>query len=86
MTSVVERIRICKALDVDAALDASPYTPPGEWKANGRWADTREIALASLHKVRVAQRGVYTKAERAESKQWLLDNGWSLPGTQSNDP
>jgi hypothetical protein len=78
MTSYAKRIDILRRLDVDAALAASPYTPPGGFKDNGQPADTRETALAGMHKARVSLRDTFTPAERMESVQWLLNNGWRV--------
>ena len=74
-----ELIRICRQLDVDAAMKAGPLhaTPTGGYNLRGEYHDARTIVLASLHKVRVAQRSVYSKAERQASMTWLQENGYT---------
>ena len=41
--------------------------------------DTREIALAGLHKARLMVRKPFTKQELAASRDWLLSNGFDVP-------
>lgn len=83
MSTISDRIKWCKQLDVDAALAASPYHPPGGRKDNGQWADTREVVLAGLHKARSVQPDVFTSAEVLESIAWLNNNGWKVPKDKS---
>jgi len=78
MLSDAEKIRITRALDVDAALAGVSVKPPGGYKDTGEWAGQREVALAGLHRARIAQPRHFSKAERQRSKQWLLDNGWRV--------
>lgn len=74
-----ERIRILRDLDVSAALACTPKKayPRGGPKDNGEFADTREIVLAAMHKMRVLHVALFTDDERAASRHWLTANGWA---------
>jgi hypothetical protein len=67
-----EQYRILDSLDVDAALKsvaARRFIP-----------DNRQIALAGIHKARLATRRVWSRAKLDESRRWLLENGFKLDG------
>ena len=72
-------ISLLRSLDVDKALAVSPYQPTGGVKDNGAYADTRETALAGMHKARVKAWAHFTTEERTTSKTWLSSNGWRVP-------
>lgn len=72
-----ERFRILCELDVDAALQFTPYHPPGGINQFGQFHDTRFVVLAALHKARVAQRRLFTKQQVDESLAWLQMHGYS---------
>ena len=74
-----EKMRILHDLDIDAALAVSPYHPPGGYKDNGQYADTREVALAGLHRARLRQPKEFSGAELMASRLWLYNNGWKNP-------
>lgn len=63
-----EQLRILKELDVDAALR----------KVAGRGfiPETREIAIAGLHKARLTMSHLFTQEEIEISKIWLKENGY----------
>ncbi len=67
-----ERLRIVRELDVDAAI-AAAVAAGHAWKV----PTDRTIALAGLHKARVNAPGM-TPEHVAESKLWLLTNGYTL--------
>ena len=64
-----EQLRILKELDVDAALKNVAQ--------KGFIPDTKEIALAGLHKAHLTANKYFTKDEINKSKEWLTDNGYS---------
>ncbi len=66
-----ELFHILKTLDVDAALKSVA--------AKGFIPDTRDIALAGLHKARLRTRRVWSRKELNDSRTWLLENGYKLP-------
>lgn len=63
-----ERLRILKGLDVDAALKHVATL--------GFIPDTREIALAGLHKARCRQPRYFTREELKASRDWLEEHGY----------
>jgi hypothetical protein len=42
--------------------------------------DTREIAEAGMHKVRLQIGGAFTREQREESRRWLREHGFQIPG------
>lgn len=66
-----EQFHILKELDVDAALK--------NVAAKGFIPDTKEIALAGLHKARLQTRRLWSRKELNDSRNWLLENGYKLP-------
>ncbi len=66
-----EGLRILKELDVDSALKVVA--------ADGFIPDTREIALAGLHKARLIHKKPFTKKELKASREWLIDNNYEVP-------
>jgi hypothetical protein len=67
-----EQYRILDTLDVDAALKSGA--------ASGFIPDSRQIALAGLHKARLATRRVWSRVKLDESRRWLSENGFKLDG------
>lgn len=67
-----EQYRMLDTLDVDAALKKSA--------AMGFIPDSRHIALAGLHKARLASRNAWSRVKLDESRRWLLENGFNLDG------
>lgn len=67
-----EQYRIIDTLDVDAALK--------NVAAQGFIPDNRHIALAGIHKARLASRRVWSRVKLEESRRWLSENGFRLDG------
>jgi len=67
-----EQYRILNTLDVDAALKNVAM--------KGFIPDDRNMALAGLHKARLATRRVWTRRQLDESRRWLSENGFRLDG------
>jgi hypothetical protein len=42
--------------------------------------DTSEIAEAGMHKVRLQIGGAFTRKQREESRRWLREHGFQVPG------
>lgn len=66
-----ERLRILRELDVDAALKGVA--------SSGFIPDTREIALAGIHKARIVLKQFFTEEQIDYSTNWLIDNGYDVP-------
>jgi hypothetical protein len=67
-----QTIDILNRMDVDAALKNVGVL--------GFIPDSREIAEAGLHKVRLWRGGVFTRQQRDESRTWLAAHGFKVPG------
>jgi hypothetical protein len=67
-----QTIDILNRMDVDAALKNVAVL--------GFIPDTREIAEAGLHKVRIMIGGAFTRQQRDESRAWLAAHGFKVPG------
>lgn len=65
-------VQILKTMDVDQAMKNVAVL--------GFIPDTREIAIAGMHKTRLIVGGPFTKEEREESRRWLQYNGYQVPG------
>ena len=77
-------IDILRRLDIAQAKARAPVTfhTLGGLKDTGDYADADEVALASLHKVRLQFGHHFTDVERQTSHDWLLSNGWRLPDAE----
>jgi hypothetical protein len=42
--------------------------------------DRREIAEAGMHKVRIMAGRAFTRAQREQSRRWLREYGFKIPG------
>ncbi len=76
-----KRIRIMRTFDVKAFM-ATPECASltGGFNLRGEYHGPETIALAAIHKGRVGQPNIFTKAERDESIMWLLRNGYRAEG------
>lgn len=67
-----ETYLILDRMDVDAAMrnaDVLGFRPT-----------SREIAIAGMHKARIMAGRAFTGAQRDQSRKWLRDNGYKIPG------
>jgi hypothetical protein len=67
-----ESKRILDEMDVDTAMKNVAVL--------GFIPDTREIAEAGMHKVRLMIGGAFTREQREASRIWLRANGFRVPG------
>jgi hypothetical protein len=67
-----EGLRILEQMDVDKAMKNVAVL--------GFIPDTREIAEAGMHKVRLMVGGAFTRAQREESRRWLAAHSFKVPG------
>lgn len=72
MRLTAEQLRILNTMDVDAAMKMVAK--------RGFLPDTREQALAGLHKVRMQCRHLFSKKQVEESTAWLRANAFRVPG------
>jgi hypothetical protein len=75
-----EKFRVLKKLDVAAAralfrdvATANGFKPAIN-DTTGKPMSEDEVILASLHKSRLSQPRLFSKAEKAASRKWLYDN------------
>lgn len=66
-----EMLRILKELDVDSALK--------DVAEKGFLPDTREIALAGLHKARIKASNHFSESDIHYSISWLMDHNYDIP-------
>jgi hypothetical protein len=67
-----ESKRILDAMDIDTAMKNIAVL--------GFIPDTREIAEAGMHKVRLMIGGAFTREQRNESRRWLKEHNFKIPG------
>jgi hypothetical protein len=70
-----ESRRILNEMDVDTAMKNVAVL--------GFIPDTLEIAEAGRHKVRIIAGSAFTKTQRDESRRWLKEHGFKIPGQPS---